>query len=93
MAKNGTMVMGNDIESPGSSTAAEHDDAEPLPPVLSDESSAMNIKKLGRRRPDAFSSRWVEVGFCISVLGSMMLAEFLVSGFNGTRVKRATPYI
>ncbi|OTA88166.1 hypothetical protein M434DRAFT_23726 [Hypoxylon sp. CO27-5] len=40
------------------------------------------IEKLGRRRPDIFANGWVEMGFCISVLGSMMMAEFLISGFS-----------
>ena len=78
------MAAQHDVESQGPA-AADHkcDDANALPPVLSDDGSAVDIEKLGRRRPDSFSSGWVEVGFCVSVLGSMMLAEFLVSGFNG----------
>lgn len=40
------------------------------------------IERLGRERPDAFSSIWVELGFCFSLLGSMFVAEYFVSGFN-----------
>ena len=77
------MAMGNNRESSGPSATGQYDDANSLPPLSSDDSSAVDIEKLGRRRPDALSNVWVEIGFCISVLGSMMLAEFLVSGFNG----------
>ena len=75
--------MGSDKESSGPSATGQYDDTNPLPPLLSDDSSAVDIEELGRHRPDTFSNGWVEIGFCISVLGSMMLAEFLVSGFNG----------
>lgn len=40
------------------------------------------IEKLGKSRPDVFDSRWKELGFCLSILGSMMMSEFLISGFN-----------
>lgn len=40
------------------------------------------IERLGRERPDAFSTIWVEIGFCFSLLGSMFVAEYFVSGFN-----------
>ncbi|KAI8964924.1 membrane transporter [Daldinia sp. FL1419] len=42
----------------------------------------VNTEKLGRSRPDIFANGCVEAGFCISVLGSMMMAEFLISGFS-----------
>ncbi|KAF1965982.1 MFS general substrate transporter [Bimuria novae-zelandiae CBS 107.79] len=40
------------------------------------------IERLGRERPAAFNSIWVELGFCFSLLGSMFVAEYFVSGFN-----------
>lgn len=40
------------------------------------------IERLGRERPDAFKSIWVELGFCFSLLGSMFVAEYFISGFN-----------
>lgn len=40
------------------------------------------LEFLGRQRPDAFKSIWVELGFCFSLLGSMFVAEYMVSGFN-----------
>ncbi|KAF2272513.1 MFS general substrate transporter [Westerdykella ornata] len=40
------------------------------------------IERLGRERPDAFKTIWVELGFCFSLLGSMFIAEYLASGFN-----------
>lgn len=44
--------------------------------------SASEIERLGRERPDIFKSIWVELGFCFSLLGSMFVAEYLISGFN-----------
>ncbi len=40
------------------------------------------IERLGRERPDAFKSIWMEIGFCFALLGSMFVAEYFVSGFN-----------
>lgn len=44
--------------------------------------SASEIERLGRERPPVFSSIWVELGFCVALLGSMFVAEYLISGFN-----------
>lgn len=44
--------------------------------------SAADIERLGRERPAVFSSIWVEIGFCVALLGSMFVAEYLISGFN-----------
>jgi hypothetical protein len=41
-----------------------------------------DIERLGRERPDAFKTIWVEIGFCFSLLGSMFVAEYFISGFN-----------
>jgi MFS family permease len=40
------------------------------------------ISRLGRQRPDVFPSLIIEIGFCFSLLGSMFIAEYFVSGFN-----------
>jgi len=40
------------------------------------------IEHLGRQRPDAFKSIWIELGFCFALLGSMFVAEYFISGFN-----------
>lgn len=40
------------------------------------------IERLGRERPETFESIWVELGFCFALLGSMFVAEYLISGFN-----------
>ena len=40
------------------------------------------IEQLGRERPKAFRSIFVELGFCFSLLGSMFVSEYFVSGFN-----------
>jgi MFS family permease len=43
---------------------------------------ASEIERLGRERPEVFKSIWVEIGFCFALLGSMFVAEYLISGFN-----------
>lgn len=35
---------------------------------------AIDVEKLGRQRPAAFSSTWMEVAFVISILGSLSMA-------------------
>jgi MFS family permease len=40
------------------------------------------IERLGRERPDVFRSLWHELGFCFSLLGSMFVSEYFISGFN-----------
>ncbi|KAF5010080.1 hypothetical protein FDECE_3746 [Fusarium decemcellulare] len=42
----------------------------------------VDIEILGRQRPPAFASRWSEIGFCFALLGSILMAEFFVSGFH-----------
>ncbi|EEP80361.1 conserved hypothetical protein [Uncinocarpus reesii 1704] len=44
--------------------------------------SEMDIEKLGRARPEAFSNAWSEVAFCFSIVMSQVLAEYFISGFN-----------
>ncbi|OLN87008.1 Drug resistance protein YOR378W-like 5 [Colletotrichum chlorophyti] len=41
-----------------------------------------DVEYLGRQRPAVFTSRWSELGFCFSLLGSMLMAEYFVSGFH-----------
>ncbi|KAI0147844.1 membrane transporter [Hypoxylon sp. NC0597] len=71
--------MAVDIELSANTASANLTDGE-NPSLLCD--SPDDIEKLGRRRPDIFANGWMEIGFCISVLGSMMMAEFLISGFS-----------
>ncbi|KAH8706293.1 major facilitator superfamily domain-containing protein [Ilyonectria robusta] len=56
------------------------DDEERVPGIGSD--GLPDVEKLGRQRPATFASTWAEVGFGIALLGSMLLAEFFVSGFH-----------
>ncbi|KAM0331280.1 hypothetical protein ACHAQA_002950 [Verticillium albo-atrum] len=42
----------------------------------------IDVEKLGRQRPAAFHNVWSELGFCVSLLGSMLMAEFFISGFH-----------
>lgn len=44
--------------------------------------SASEIERLGRERPATFKSTWMELGFAFALLGSMFVAEYLISGFN-----------
>jgi MFS family permease len=44
--------------------------------------SPSEIERLGRERPEVFKSTWIEIGFCFALLGSMFVAEYLISGFN-----------
>ncbi|RMZ70723.1 major facilitator superfamily transporter [Pyrenophora seminiperda CCB06] len=41
-----------------------------------------DIERLGRERPPAFRSLTHELGFCFALLGSMFVAEYMISGFN-----------
>lgn len=41
-----------------------------------------DIERLGRQRPAAFSKAATESGFVFTVIASMMMSEYFVSGFN-----------
>ncbi|CAF3530105.1 hypothetical protein FGSG_07550 [Fusarium graminearum PH-1] len=54
-------------------------------PSQSREPSLFNqkeLERLGRERPACFASIWSEIGFIFAVVGSMMVSEYFVSGFN-----------
>ncbi|SPO05254.1 related to multidrug resistance protein [Cephalotrichum gorgonifer] len=42
----------------------------------------IDVEVLGRQRPAVFKTIWAELGFCFSLVGSMLMAEFFVSGFH-----------
>jgi MFS family permease len=44
--------------------------------------SSSELERLGRERPEVFTSRLQELGFCFALLGSMFVAEYFISGFN-----------
>lgn len=50
--------------------------------VEGEESMQARIERLGRQRPAKFKTIWTEIGFCFSLLASMVMAEYFVSGFN-----------
>lgn len=61
----------------------------PSTPKMEEESSQSRgsytpseIERLGRERPEVFTSIWMELGFCFALLGSMFVAEYFISGFN-----------
>lgn len=37
-------------------------------------SQTIDVEKLGRQRPAAFSSAWMEIAFVVSILGSLSMA-------------------
>lgn len=39
----------------------------------------IDLEKLGRQRPAEFVNGWVEIGFCVSLLGSIFLAVCIPS--------------
>lgn len=61
------------------SPKAEIDDISPQPRGTYSQSE---IERLGRERPEVFTSIWMELGFCFALLGSMFVSEYFVSGFN-----------
>ncbi|RDW57365.1 putative transporter-1 [Coleophoma crateriformis] len=42
----------------------------------------IELERLGRQRPEIFRTWWAECGFCIAILGSMLSAEYFISGFT-----------
>ncbi|MCJ1437827.1 hypothetical protein MMC27_007214 [Xylographa pallens] len=44
------------------------------------ENPQARIERLGRERPLVFKTRWSEIGFCFSILASMIMAEYFTSG-------------
>ncbi|TQN64093.1 Drug resistance protein, partial [Colletotrichum shisoi] len=60
---------------------ARHDDAE-RDAGPDGQPAEFDVEFLGRRRPAVFASQWSELGFCFSLLGSMLMAEYFVSGFH-----------
>ncbi|KAK1985574.1 major facilitator superfamily transporter [Colletotrichum cereale] len=46
------------------------------------QAAEFDVEFLGRQRPPVFQSQWSELGFCFSLLGSMLMAEYFVSGFH-----------
>ncbi|RSL72072.1 hypothetical protein CEP53_001247 [Fusarium sp. AF-6] len=51
-------------------------------PVTSSRDVDIDVEILGRQRPPAFPSLWSELRFCFALLGSILMAEFFVSGFH-----------
>ncbi|KAB8233206.1 major facilitator superfamily domain-containing protein [Aspergillus alliaceus] len=45
-------------------------------------SNETQLEQLGRQRPAIFANNLIEIGFCFSLLTSMLLAEYFISGFN-----------
>ena len=47
-----------------------------------EETEKERIQRLGRERPAQFESAWSEIAFCYSVLMSIIMTEYYISGFN-----------
>lgn len=52
------------------------------PQVAGEALAKPDLERLGRQRPETLSSLPIEVGFVAVVVMSMMMAEFVISGFN-----------
>jgi MFS family permease len=65
--------------SPSAATSSQLEEGTPKTPGSYTPSE---IERLGRERPDVFTSLWMELGFCFALLGSMFVAEYFISGFN-----------
>ncbi|KOS22816.1 Drug resistance protein [Escovopsis weberi] len=48
----------------------------------SEDAKAIDVQKLGRQRPEVFKSTWMEVAFVVSVVFSLAMADFIISGFQ-----------
>lgn len=44
------------------------------------ESMEARIERLGRQRPSKFKTIWTEIGFCFSLLASMVMAVSSIPG-------------
>ncbi|KAF5524805.1 Drug resistance protein [Colletotrichum aenigma] len=62
---------------PQESRTTETRDAEDSPSPMD-----IDVEVLGRQRPAVFGSWLSEVGFCSSLLGLMLMGEYLVGGFH-----------
>lgn len=51
-------------------------------PTLPAETSPLEIERLGRQRPSILPSRLAEAGFVFTIVASMMMSEYFISGFN-----------
>ncbi|KAF9878384.1 MFS multidrug transporter [Colletotrichum karsti] len=69
--------MGNPTQVETGQARTQSPDERPSIPI-----DAKEQERLGRQRPEIFSSTLQEIGFCASVLLSNIMAEFLISGFN-----------
>lgn len=70
-----------DLEArPSSRPPVNHDHVAPA--AIETPPSEMDLEKLGRQRPAVFSTRWAEIGFVVSLLGSMIMAVRLFFPFS-----------
>ncbi|KAM0185760.1 hypothetical protein ACHAPA_011785 [Fusarium lateritium] len=66
-------------EKDGTPSGVLDQDSQSREPSLFDQKE---LDRLGRERPACFNSLWSELGFIFAVVGSMMVSEYFVSGFN-----------
>ena len=52
---------------------------DPRTPGGNAEDTAAGIERLGRQRPEKFTTIWQEIGFCFSLLASMIMAVGILS--------------
>ncbi|KAK2614702.1 hypothetical protein N8I77_001507 [Diaporthe amygdali] len=66
------------------STSPEPDSEHNVPPTIRDPATFQkaDLERLGRQRPDEFKTAVSEIFFCSSMLVSMLMSEYFISGFN-----------
>ncbi|KAJ0104021.1 hypothetical protein J7T55_009685 [Diaporthe amygdali] len=69
----------SDVEQSADSTRPAHGDRLSERPTGSSDD---DIEELGRKRPAVFKNVFMELGFCISILASNLVSEFLISGMS-----------
>ncbi|SCO92129.1 related to multidrug resistance protein [Fusarium oxysporum] len=67
-------VTSPNLSSPSKQEIRSLDDLEGTPEI--------DLKRLGRSRPALLSNALIEIGFVLSTIGSLMMSEYFISGFN-----------
>ncbi|WKT52427.1 Major facilitator superfamily [Fusarium oxysporum f. sp. vasinfectum] len=67
-------VTSPNLSSPSKQEIRSPDDPEGTPEI--------DLKRLGRSRPALLSNALIEIGFVLSTIGSLMMSEYFISGFN-----------
>lgn len=69
-----TSATSPDLSCPSKQEISSPDDLEGTPGI--------DLERLGRSRPVLLSNTLIEIGFVLSTIGSLMMSEYFISGFN-----------